>query len=1203
MLNIYYGGENIEKEKFIFEHIKGRSLLLVPDQFSLQAERDAFFYLHEKSLMELAIVDFSALGHKILKEAGGQTPPLIDKYGRHMLLTRILEESDDALKIYKGVRGKNSFVERVNMLISEMKRSEVTVDMLREAEDLLEDSSFLKYKLEDVITLFSLYEEAIADKYLDSEDYITFYGDKLLDSSLVAACDVWVYGFDTFTPKNMLVLERILKTARSLNVVMTWEEPAKAAYRGASADPGASGRQNVFSTDGVPMISGEPAPALTSSPAVYGDAGFLAADDREDLFSLTGFVIRSLVEMAEELNEDVTCQAITGTGRDNLWRKKMKEAESSLGAESSRETSEFTERALQKKDGRITAVCTSNVYAEADRAAAYIWYLVREQGYRFGDIVVVCNDTGLRTGVLRRTFVRWGIPVFIDQKRKVLHHPAVGFLLSLLEIIGNGYRDSAVMQLVKSGFLGFTEDEMESLENYAEQFRIRGALWKKPFSRRGDVYTAEDINGFNGLREQVVALIETARERIGRYNTAGEKIKGLYSFLADDFQMEDRIEAMALAQQEAGFLEGAAETAQCWNVICRIFDQIVETVGEERLSGRALRQIVEAGLAEMEIGIVPANPDSVLVGTMQRTRTGRVKALLVLGANEGLLPLQKTEEGLLSEREKAVLEEMKLEFCRTEDMVKQEERLAIYRTLSQPAERLYISCSRIDEAGGELRPSVVFRELESFLQSTSESDGSVVLGDLEDGEVTEIAVSPEGALSYLTDAFRDYLEKGEIKDDWLYAGLWYGGHEPEELARIRRGMEFDNRQKALGGRLADALYRGDRRAIEASASRLEKYSGCPFAHFISYGLRPEELRVFEMGPREIGDIYHECIMKLSRRLTADIAVTDPGSRWMQITREECREEIRSILQEETETYREGLLTLGRNESYRTERIVDICSQVAWVMIGQVRRGRIREMYVEQPFARGAELPPIRVAAGEREVLIKGKIDRMDVLELPEHEKDAETDPDNSGNRLSVEPGSSGIAVRIVDYKTGGDSVDVEHFRSGYKLQLMLYLKAATQKPEIRPAGVFLFKIREIDTDADTKTVIPGEEAAAERMEDACKLEGIVLDDMDMIDSMDTEMRGVSRVIPVKYVKKSGAYASSAGGYLFSREEFDELSRQVDSQVERICQEICDGKIDIRPKKEKKKDLEGKNRTSCKYCAYKSICMFDTAFPGCWYERV
>lgn len=1172
MLNIYYGGENIEKEKFIFEHIKGRSLLLVPDQFSLQAERDAFFYLDKTGLMDLAVVDFSALGHKILKEAGSPVPPLIDKYGRHMLLTRILEESDDALKIYKGVRGKNSFVERVNMMISEMKRSEVSVDMLREVSESLEDSSFLKYKLKDIVTLFSLYEEAIAGKYLDSEDYITFYGDKMLDSSLVAASDVWVYGFDTFTPKNMLVLERILKTARSLNIVMTWEDAAK-------TPPERSAKDDA----GDPSQSGD---AVTGScrHIACGDAGFLAADDREDLFSLTGFVIRNLVEMAEDLNEEVTCQAITGSGRDNLWSKTM------------REISVSQEDSLQGKDPRITAVCTSNIYAEADRAAAYILQLVREHGYRFGDIVVVCNDTGLRSGVIRRTFVRWGIPVFIDQKRKVIQHPVVGFLLSLLEIIGSGYRDSAVMQLIKSGFLGLAEEEQDALENYVQQFKIRGTLWKKPFSRMGDNYTAEDLNRFNELREQVVSVIETARDRIGKYNTAGEKIRGLYGFLADDFMMEDRIEAMAKAQQEAGFLDGAAETGQSWNVICRIFDQIVETVGEERLSGRALRQIVEAGLAEMEIGIVPVNPDSVLVGTMQRTRVGRVKALLVLGANEGLLPLQKTDEGLLSEREKAVLEEMDLEFSRTEDMVKQEERLAIYRTLSQPEERLYVSCSRIDETGGELRPSAVFRELENFLQSRAESDDSVVLGDLEDGEVTEIAVSPKGAISYLTDAFREYLEDGKLDEDWLYAGLWYGSHEPEEMERIRRGMEFDNEQNALGGQLADALYRGDRRAIEASASRLEKYSGCPFAHFISYGLRPEDLRVFEMGPREIGDIYHECIMKLSQRLTAGedsfqgldavpVAITDPDSRWMKITQEECREEIRRILQEETGTYREGLLSSGRNESYRTERIVDICSRVAWAMIGQVRRGRIREMYFEQPFARGAQLPPIRVTAGEHEVLIKGKIDRMDVLEMPEHEDGLET------------------AVRIVDYKTGGDSVDVEHFRRGYKLQLMLYLKAATQKQEVKPAGVFLFKIREIDADADTRTVVPGEAAAEERMEDAYKLEGIVLDDMDLIDAMDTEIGGASKVLPIKYVKKNGTYSGSSGGYLFSREEFEELSAQVDRQVDRICREICDGKIDIRPKKEKKKDMEGNYKTSCKYCSYKSICMFDTAFPGCRYERV
>ena len=40
MLNIFYGRENLDKEKFIYDNIGGRALLVVPDQFTLEAERE-----------------------------------------------------------------------------------------------------------------------------------------------------------------------------------------------------------------------------------------------------------------------------------------------------------------------------------------------------------------------------------------------------------------------------------------------------------------------------------------------------------------------------------------------------------------------------------------------------------------------------------------------------------------------------------------------------------------------------------------------------------------------------------------------------------------------------------------------------------------------------------------------------------------------------------------------------------------------------------------------------------------------------------------------------------------------------------------------------------------------------------------------------------------------------------------------------------
>ena len=1113
MLNIYYGSETADKSKFIFEHIKGRTLLLVPDQFSLQAEKDAFFYLGEKSLMDLIVVDFSSLGNKAVTESGGRKPAMIDKYGRHILLTRIIDEIEDELKVFRGFSWKNSFADMMNSMISEMKRYDITPEDIAEAEAGLDEGSYLKYKLHDIEKIFMSYQKRIEGKYLDSEDYITFYGEKITESRLVNGAEVWIYGFDTFTPKNLQVIEKLISTAAAVNIVMTYEPSGSTENR-------------------------------------FSDARFLAAEDDEDLFGLTGYVISKLVQIAENLGEKVKLEAIDGELRTSVWN--MADAE-----------------------GPVTLAAVSDIYAEAERAAAYIMELVRDEGFRFGDIVVVCNDNEIRGNILRRTFIRWGIPVFMDRKRKVMHHPAVAFLLALMEVIAGGYKDDAVMRLIKSGLIDMTVDETELLENYVRQFRIRGNMWKKDFIRCGRKYTSEDLNVINGLRKRVVSVIENARHEVGSRNKAADKIRGLYRFLDEDFFIRERLDKIMERQNGSGFADEAAETAQSWNVICGIFDQIVETLGDERISNEGLLKLMTAGFEEMEIGIVPTSSDCVIIGTLQRTRLSRIRALVVTGANEGILPVVMKDEGLLSSREKAALESMDFEFSKKDDVARQEEKLAIYRMLSLPQEKLYMSCSATDEKGEELRPSHVFTLLREYVDSHGRSE---VLGNLGSRYgVPELAVSAAGTISYVADALRNNYSDGYIDEMWLPVLKWYQCNDAVSLERVRAGVMFDNHLEKLGRDFADILYCPDKDVLQVSASRLEEYSRCPFAHFVKYGLRAEEQVPYGMGAGEIGDVYHECMMRLSRELMqdvpADTAVTDPESPWMTITREKCCKQVRHILQEEMKDFREGVMSAGPEEVYRSSRITEICENIAWLMIGQVRKGHIKHMRFEQPFGRGCSLPPIRVDAGGKEVLIQGKIDRMDIME-------------------------SSDSVRVVDYKTGTDSVKVDYIRSGYKLQLMVYLKAAMKEP----AGVFYFRIRDVDTDADTRKVGEGPDDFAERMADAYKLEGIVVNDMDIIEDMDGEFSSKSQVIPVKLNRSDNAYAASSGGYLFTPEEFSELCQQVDEQVKRICCEICDGSIDILPKLEKEKDMDGRQRTSCRFCEYRSICMFDTTFAGCRYHN-
>ena len=1109
MLNIYYGGEQTDREKFIFEHMKGNTLLLVPDQFSLQAERDAFFYLKKNSLIDLRVIDFSTLGHKVIRQAGGKTPDLVDKYGRHMLLTKIVSKMEDRLNIYKGLNWKSSFIEMLNSAISEMKRYDVSEEDLERTLDLLDDNSYLKYKLRDILTIYRAYQQQIQGKYLDSEDYITFYGDKILEAPMVRESEVWIYGFDTFTPKNFLVIERLLRASRGVNVVMTYEKD-------------------------------------------------------NEIFYLTGYVMRQLSELAEKAGISSAIKSISGKPRETVW----------------------SHRGIPAP---VTLVSASNMYTEADRAAAYILKLVREKGYKFGDIVVVCNDTDIRGGILRRTFMRWGIPVFMDKKRKVLHHQAVSFLLALMEVIAKGYRDDALMRLVKSGIMDFNDDEKELLENYVKQFRIRGFAWKKIFSKGTDTYSAEDLNKINDLRQYVVDMVEKARLCMGGRNTAGDKIRGLYDFLEKDFAMTERLEEIIRRQEDMGLAESAAETSQSWDVICNIFDQIVEIIGNEKSSNEELLSLMTSGFEDVEIGLVPVSPDCVLIGTLQRTRLSRLKALLVVGANEGVLPLNRNDEGLLSEHEKAILQSMDLEISKRDEIVKQEEQLSVLRTLYLPEEYLYVSCSGVDEKGEESRPSEVFTELKKYLQKMNggESEESIsVFGDLSDSDCfLDKITSKEGTLSYMADALREYHDGGQIDTGWLQVMNWYEDKEDADFKRVKKGMLFDNKMEMLGNDFADSLYRGERAMLEVSSSRLEQYSKCPFAHFIMYGLRAEQIRVYEMGAREIGDIYHRCLMKLSQNLTPDrksgMSVNDEVSPWMTITQDECFDQIEEIIKNDLLSYREGILISGKEEEYRTERIAEICSRIAWSMIQQVRKGNIKAMRFEYPFGSGKDLPPVKVDIGEQQVFIQGKIDRLDIIE-------GETD-----------------AVRIIDYKTGDDSIDPEHFIKGYKLQLMVYLKAALESSyeAAQPAGIFYFKIKDIDMDADTTSIPQDSEDFERKIADAYKLEGILLDDESVINSMDTEINGASHVIPVKVSRKEGRYVSSSGGYLMSKDEFRNLYQQVDMQVKRICRELCEGKIDIKPKREGKRDMEGNFKTACKYCSYKSICMFDTSFDGCRYDPV
>ena len=1104
MLNIYYARESTDKEKFIFENITPGSFVIVPDQYTLEAERRAFRHMKVKGLPDIEILGFSRLGDKVLDAAGRDGRILIDKYGRQMLLTGIILRQKDNLEIYKGFEEKTSFVEMVNNFISEIKQHGMNCEGLEAVAEGLDESSLLRRKLKDICCIFREYEKAIEGRYTDSEDYIDTVVNRIPQAEFISDRDIWIYGFDCFTPKNFDMIGELIRNAGDVNIVMTYDD------RGNDAQ----------------------------------------------IFEITGAVVAQLEKLAFDMGKDLSVKAIEGYHKNrSVAIEHLERQLYSLPAEPS------------DACGGITLVHAAGVYQEAETAALYIMELVRDKGLKYRDIAVICNGMDRMAPVITRVFERYDIPVFIDVKRKIMSTTAVIFILTVMEIIVSGYESSRIFRMLKSGFTDFTEEEIEELENYSLKYRITGSGWKKDFTKGVTEYSGEELKALNNIRCRFIQMMSCFDDELKKGRTAGEKIKALYSFLTEVCHMPERIEEAALRQAESGFIEEAQESAQIWNIAAGLMEQLSELIGDERYSTKDIERLLRAGFEDMETGVLPPVCDGISAGTAQRSRLGDIKALVIIGADEGVFPKGASDEGLLSDDELELLESKDIHIGRLGRVKTQEETLGIYRSLAAPSEYLWIGTSSTDSGGQQQKPSPVIAAIKKIFPGLTEELDAVSRGNAAG------LVSVAGAsVPHMADALRAAMDGEPVDDIWKQALGWYRENDRETLDRLEEGLFFTVRDYKLEKEKALKLYKKDGRDLSLSPSRLEKYCRCPFAHFVDYGLRPHERRIFEMAGREIGDVYHEVLMKLSEKLTIKgIDITDEKSPWMTITYEEYQTLVKEILAEEIAGYGDGILAHTGEEEYRTARLSEIAEYIGWVLISHVRAGSIKEAAFEAPFRIGGSIPPIEIDAGDEKVYIEGIIDRIDIL------------PDGS--------------VKVIDYKSGSEKFSVKEAKAGWKLQLMLYLKAGLEygRQHRQPAGVFYFLIENPMIDMSKESREDMESSLESKIVNSFRLEGAIVNDPVVIESIAGEFDGSSSIVQLK--TSSRGISGSGNDRLFERDEFTKLLNEVTDRVKETCEGIVSGDIKVAPKQ---KDI---NMSACTYCKYKNICSFDIAFAGCKYEMI
>lgn len=1087
MLNLYSARACIDKERFLYDNVRGKAYVIVPNQYTLIAEEQALRKLGCACLLDVEIITMNRLGFRLLAEQGKENLPLLDRYGRFMLLGKIVREVKEDLELFQNVAGKRTFLELVNDFIAEFKQQDCQPDDLKELLEKEDEGSLLGKKLSELTIILERYEAEIAGKYTDSEDYIALYVDAIRDAALFEGRSVWIYGFDSVTPKFMdAVCEMAART----------------------------------------------------------DVHFLL---NESDFGLEKRMAKALCERCKARGIEVSREKI-----DLAYAEEKSPAiaylEKNLFSDSRGAAKEEAAPSGEERDRSLRLVECANPFYEAESAAAYIHGLLRDEGYRMKDIVVICNDEGARQPVIRRTFEEYGLPLFVDARRSISDSPVAAFLLGQLDFLLRGYRTSSLLMMLKTGLTSMARETLERLENYVAKYAIRGNMWKSPFRYGRFEYGDEGFSELEQARSELMAPLNRLEEKLKGVKTIRAFADVFARFLDEDWNLRERLTEQAERQVQQGEAEAAEITAQSYDACLHVLEQTVEILGDEPFDAEEFLSLYRAGLETMEVGLIPPTLDGMTMGTMIRTRPRPVKAVVILGANEGILPLEPSPEGLFSVDEKGFFRENEFPIGALDDLKMLEENAALYRMIAKPTEKIYLSWSLSDGAGEDCRPSMLIDMIRSVLPGlpvckdvVSEGFGMKVVNDRRE--------TLRHLMNYLKERPARTPAGAAGSGDRLAHALldWYERHEPAALRAVLAAGRNENEAKPLPRALAKSLFSKDGKDFSFSASRLEKYYRCPFEHFVQYGLNPYEEREFKSSSREIGDLYHECLMRVMK--TASDAERN-GKCYTE-------EELFSLLDKEltaiADSYRDGLFRSDGREEYRLERIKEVCFDAVCAMLEQLRQGKVTEVLCEESFGRERRFAPLEYTLDGERIYIEGKIDRIDIL----NEKD----------------------IRIIDYKTGKDELDLEQMRCGYKMQLMVYMKGA-RGTSYEPAGLFYFNISDqfiaLNNMDEKKQQKELEEAEQRRF----SLKGVYVDEPHVCEEL-----------PSSIVDKPGTK--------LNRADYEKLERDVNEAIESISGDIISGKVAISPTM-----VRGKVETKeCRYCRYKSICKFDLTYQHNRFRKV
>ncbi len=1053
-LQLVIGPAGSGKTKYLYDEIIRQAgenpdtsyYFIVPEQFSIKTQYDLVKAHPAGGIMNIDVTSLARLANETFQKLPGIEHMFLPEIGKSMIIKKVLNELKDKLSLYRRNAGQAGFVAEIKALISELYQYSVTEEVLDKAIDDADEGSILKKKLTDALYIYSGFRSKLGDGLLTNEGLYDAFAD-IAESNPVFDDSVVVFdGFTGFTPSQYRLLCTILKRAKQVYV--------------------------SFTADKEKMT------------------GAINEINKYDLF----YMSRKSADKMRELALSVDCEVL-----DNVYTDYECHKSEELKAISG---SIYRNGSYDGCTSDVMLYSAADVQEEARFIATKIEKLLREDNYRYRDIGVVCPLETYGEAIANE-LEKIGAKYFIDRKKSLFENECSGYLMTVLKFMEKGFDTNVLIAFAKSGLSPIDKDDACVLEDYCIAMGIRGSAFKKPFTK--EFYGRHDIplERVEKVREKIMSELNLLK--VPKMATGLEFTEKLYRFF-EKTGLADRLSERAEFFENAGDRLRAKEYRKIYGEMIEIFDELVCFLGDEMMSAKEYREIMEAGLSEARVGLVPEGSEQIIIGDIERTRLKDIKVLFLAGANDGKLPPAKSVRGLITESDRNELSKLGMELSPFGLKKAGNDRFYVYLSLAKPSEKLYISWAHSDGNNDSLRPSGVVNSIKNILKNLKISTRD----DLPDDE--RILLNDLGRLEKLKEIREYYAKHPEEK--------------PKTLVRIKE----EN---------VSALY-GEK--LNASISKLETYAACPFEFFLKYGLKISERDEYELSPIDFGNVSHEALQMYSDELK------ERNLGWNSISSEERESLIEKCAKEALDKCREGIFKDSEKNKYIASRVTEMLGFTVSVLTKQLENTEFVPYEFEREFSYENEF-----------MKVKGKIDRIDVANGTVKAVKV-IDYKSSDRKIELGKVYEGLSLQLPVYLSEAVKIVSATEHSEYKPAAMLYNMIQNPFTELKV-------LAEDRKSFDEKAVIEkSEQAKIGNM----RTKGLVNASRDIVKALDTNFipvdnnplnRHSSISIPVS-TDKDGRFKSIKS--LLSEENMNLVMNYVDSKTKEQARNIMNGDVRISP---------------------------------------